>query len=313
MESSLFVHRWSIGSKSSAASEERLLRKLPYYQCPNDSSINISNPKVDHGVIATSSKVSLPNPNHHINTVSFLPTQPRIPSATPAVLLHGYGAGLGFYYRNFPTIGSWVASRGAPVYAIDWLGMGRSSRPTFKIRARKDDTVARVTETEDFFVNSLEEWRQQMGLEKMTLVGHSLGGYLSTVYALRYPERVERLVLLSPAGVPHNPDAEMPDREVDELPPVAEKRATATKTAQPASKRQVEEQHAKQAKRKREETWQRRMFVYLWEQGFSPFQVVRSSLFLAPMLVGRVSVGFPPIYIRMLNISSSTRAEGSPV
>jgi len=108
-----------------------------------------------------------------------------------------------------------------------------------------------------------------------------------TLYAIL--NALERLVLLSPAGVPHNPDAEMPDREVDEPPPVAEKRATATKTAQPASKRQVEEQHAKQAKRKREETWQRRMFVYLWEQGFSPFQVVRSSLFLAPMLVGRYS------------------------
>jgi cardiolipin-specific phospholipase len=41
----------------------------------------------------------------------------------------------------------------------------------------------------------------------MTLIGHSLGGYLSTAYALRYPSRVDRLVLLSPAGIPENPYA----------------------------------------------------------------------------------------------------------
>lgn len=34
-----------------------------------------------------------------------------------------------------------------------------------------------------------------MGIEKMTLIGHSLGGYLSTAYALKYPVSLEPLVV----------------------------------------------------------------------------------------------------------------------
>ena len=61
------------------------------------------------------------------------------------------------------------------MYALDWLGMGRSARPPFKVKAKRDDVKGRVEEAESFFLNSLEEWREKMGLEKMTLVGHSLG------------------------------------------------------------------------------------------------------------------------------------------
>lgn len=35
-------------------------------------------------------------------------------------------------------------------------------------------------------------------VEKMTLCGHSLGGYMGVAYAEKYPERLERLVLVSP-------------------------------------------------------------------------------------------------------------------
>ena len=55
---------------------------------------------------------------------------------------------------------------------------------------------------EKFFVESLESWRKHNNLSKMTLAGHSMGGYLSVAYAEQYPQHVEKLILLSPVGVP---------------------------------------------------------------------------------------------------------------
>jgi len=46
------------------------------------------------------------------------------------------------------------------------------------------------------------------GITDFTLAGHSLGGYLSARYALKYPEKLNGLVLISPAGVPIPPHKE---------------------------------------------------------------------------------------------------------
>jgi len=44
----------------------------------------------------------------------------------------------------------------------------------------------------------------------MILVGHSLGGYFASAYAVRYPDRVSGLILVSPAGIPKGPDNYVP-------------------------------------------------------------------------------------------------------
>ncbi|KAG6832913.1 hypothetical protein H0H92_004797 [Tricholoma furcatifolium] len=271
---------WSVGEKQSAISEERLLRRLPFYG-PQTLSSTSSH---DSPVIAHSSRVNLDTPKRFINTLSMNSTSPSPNAPPPAVVLHGYGAGLGFFYQNFPVLAKWAGHRGSSVYALDWLGMGRSARVPFTIKAKREDIAGRVAEAESFFVDSLEEWRQKMGLDKMTLIGHSLGAYFSTVYALKYPTRVNKLILLSPAGVPRDPNLTMPSREL-----IDSRDTQSSGSSEPATQERVNEIRAEQRAAKRQESRGRRLLMYLWEEGWSPFQVVRSAFVWGPMLIGKYS------------------------
>ncbi|KAJ3007705.1 UNVERIFIED_CONTAM: hypothetical protein HDU68_003386 [Siphonaria sp. JEL0065] len=130
------------------------------------------------------------------------------------VLTHGYGSGLGFFYTNYDQLASLVdpeTKKPVQIIAIDWLGMGGSSRPLFNKRSscsNATDNSELIAEAESYFVDSFEEWRKTLGIEKFALAGHSLGGYLSSVYAIRHPQRLTSLTLLSPFGLPcHPPDS----------------------------------------------------------------------------------------------------------
>lgn len=131
------------------------------------------------------------------------------------VMLHGYGAGLGFFYKNFEGLSR---AKGWKLYALDLLGMGRSSRPPFKVHTK--DRQASITEAENWFIDALEEWRVQKKIERFTLLGHSLGGYLAVAYALKYPGHLNKLILASPVGIPEDPyavNADMPDPQASTL------------------------------------------------------------------------------------------------
>lgn len=275
---------WAAGDKQGTASEERLLRRLPFFQPEQMASSTNDSP-----VIAHRERVQLAAPKHFLNTLSIKSTNPSPTAPPPAVVLHGYGAGLGFFFRNFPALAQWAGHRGTDIFAVDWLGMGRSARVPFTVKAKRDDISGRVNEAESFFVDSLEEWRAKMGLEKMTLIAHSLGAYFSVVYALRYPTRVHKLILLSPAGVPHDPNnLTMPSRELTDE---GDSRSTisASHSAVAASNGGVKQMREEQKSIKDKESRSRRLLTYLWEEGWSPFQVVRSTLFWGPMLVGKYS------------------------
>jgi len=130
------------------------------------------------------------------------------------VLTHGYGSGLGFFYANYDAL----CSQYDRVVAVDWLGMGASSRDANIAKPISrgacsttswcHGTTMAPTKAAEFFIDSLEELRVELGITSFVLAGHSLGGYLSGRYAHKYPNEIKGLVLISPVGVPAWPHKE---------------------------------------------------------------------------------------------------------
>ncbi|OQR98972.1 serine protease family S33 [Achlya hypogyna] len=108
------------------------------------------------------------------------------------VLVHGYAAGNAFWATNLQTL-----AKQYNVYAVEWQGIGRSDRP--------DPNFKTYEEADAFFVDAIERWRKEVQLEQFVLAGHSMGGIFVTHYAVKYPQRVEQLILISPAGVGYPP------------------------------------------------------------------------------------------------------------
>jgi pimeloyl-ACP methyl ester carboxylesterase len=103
--------------------------------------------------------------------------------APPLVLLHGYWATLTMWTPNIVDF-----TRDHRVYAIDVMGQPGKSIPDEPVRDAADYR-AWLTTT----LNGLH-------LERVSLLGMSYGAWLALNYAVAAPERVQRLVLLSPAA-----------------------------------------------------------------------------------------------------------------
>ncbi|KAF2479732.1 Alpha/Beta hydrolase protein [Neohortaea acidophila] len=185
------------------------------------------------------------------------------------VMLHGYGAGLGFFYKNFDALSRRPHWK---LYALDLLGMGRSSRPPFRINAK--DREGKVREAENWFVDALEEWRIKRGIDKMTLLGHSLGGYMAVCYALKYPGHLNKLILASPVGFPEDPYA------VSEALPEPTDGTVQNEVLQSSNETTAATSNAKPPPR-RLPKW----VSTLWDANFSPFTFVRLAGPLGPRLV----------------------------
>ena len=108
-------------------------------------------------------------------------------SGDPVLLLHGSGPGVSAWANWQHTIPG--LSREFRVVAPDIVGYGATSRP--------DDVVYSLATWTDHVVGFLD----QLSLEKVSLVGNSLGGRMSLDLAERYPDRVERMVLMGSPGV----------------------------------------------------------------------------------------------------------------
>jgi cardiolipin-specific phospholipase len=220
------------------------------------------------------------------------------------VMLHGYGAGLGFFYKNFEGMSR---VKGWKIYALDMLGMGRSSRPPFKVHAK--DQEGKIREAENWFIDALEEWRVLKKIDRFTLLGHSMGGYMAVAYSLKYPGHLKKLILASPVGIPEDPyavSADMPEPEdstmANEFTQDAETDINGQNNptikdnnnffnARSKAERDAEEAKSPSQNKKptTTPTAPRRPIpkwvTYLWDANVSPFSIVRWSGPLGPRFV----------------------------
>lgn len=219
-------------------------------------------------------------------------------SISTAKIYTGYGAGLGFFYKNFEGLSR---VKGWKIYALDLLGMGRSSRPAFRIHTK--DRQGSIAEAEDWFIDALEEWRVQKKIDRFTLLGHSLGGYMAVAYALKYPGHLNKLVLASPVGIPEDPyavNAEMPGPSdstlANEFTQDQDAMSNTTNSRIPKSTKEGDNNNFLNARSNGQETAKTdtaparrplpKWLTYLWEANIvSPFSLVRWGGPLGPTFV----------------------------
>ena len=98
------------------------------------------------------------------------------------VLIHGLGSYLPAWKKNIPEL-----SRHFRVIAIDLPGYGKSGKLPHS---------GKMT----YYAGVVNDFAEALGLGKIVLGGHSMGGQISMVTAMYYPDRVEKLILAAPAG-----------------------------------------------------------------------------------------------------------------
>jgi pimeloyl-ACP methyl ester carboxylesterase len=108
----------------------------------------------------------------------------RIAGSGPAILLiHGIGDNS----TTWAAVHAKLAQR-FTVIAVDLLGHGQSDKP------RADYSVAA-------YANGMRDLLSVLDIERVTVVGHSLGGGVAMQFAYQFPQLVERLVLVGAGGV----------------------------------------------------------------------------------------------------------------
>ncbi len=104
----------------------------------------------------------------------------------PIVFVHGLGGSWQNWLENMPR----MAELGYRAVALDLPGFGASPMPPWPI------SISRYGEV-------LGEFCKELGLPACTLVGNSMGGFVASEVAVGEPQWVDRIVLVSAAGISH--------------------------------------------------------------------------------------------------------------
>ncbi len=99
------------------------------------------------------------------------------------IFVHGLGSYLPAWEKNIDGL-----KQNYRCIAIDLPGYGKSSKAVH-------------SGTMEFYADVIKSFIDKLGLRKAVIAGHSMGGQIAMVMALKYPDYVDKLVLVSPAGI----------------------------------------------------------------------------------------------------------------
>ncbi len=105
------------------------------------------------------------------------------PAKPKVILLHGLGGSLANWATNTGAL-----AQSYHVIALDQVGFGKSDKPNLKYRVGT-------------YVDFLDKFMAELKIEKASLVGNSMGGWVAGLMAIKYPNRVEKIVLADAAGI----------------------------------------------------------------------------------------------------------------
>ncbi|NRD24520.1 alpha/beta hydrolase [Winogradskyella litoriviva] len=99
------------------------------------------------------------------------------------LFVHGLSSNSDAWSKNIETL-----SKDYTCIALDLPGYGKSSKPM-------------ADYTPSFFTEALLQFIEKLELKNITLIGHSMGGQASIKFASNYPDMIEKLILVAPAGL----------------------------------------------------------------------------------------------------------------
>jgi pimeloyl-ACP methyl ester carboxylesterase len=117
--------------------------------------------------------------------ISYMDVAPTgTPNGRTVLVLHGNNFG-GFYFKGIIDA---LTKEGFRVIVPDQIGYGRSSKPIapYNLNSQARNTY-RILQHEK--------------IERVSVVGHSMGGMLTARFATQFPKAVERLVIYNPIGL----------------------------------------------------------------------------------------------------------------
>ena len=117
--------------------------------------------------------------------MAYMDVKPSKPNGKTVLLLHGKNFS-GAYWDSTATV---LSQNGFRVIMPDQIGFGKSSKPvnfqySFHLLAQNTKILL-----------------DSLGIGKVAILGHSMGGMVASRFVLMYPERVEKFILENPIGL----------------------------------------------------------------------------------------------------------------